>query len=381
MLSNNSKKVKILLTGGGTGGSVSPLLAIAEELRFSQEGDFEFFWLGTKTGPEREMVEKERIGFKAIHGGKLRRYFSWKNLLDLLFVKLGFWEAFFFIWGWKPDLVVTAGSFVSVPVVWAAWILRVPVLVHQMDARPGLANRLMAPFAKVITVTFEKSLSDYGKKAVWVGSPIRQSLKTSIDQENYFNLKKDLPVVFVLGGGTGAQAINELIWKNLNNLTEFCQIIHQTGRGKNIGHREEPIGRRGDPGNAVTPSVFKSDNYQSFEFLNVEQMAAAYAVADAVISRCGMGVLTELAFLGKPAILIPMPNSHQEDNAKIFEEKKAAVILDQRGLAAGTLKDEIVELLGDKEKKAALSRNIRQIFKQNPGQEIVRIIEDLLRKN
>ena len=176
MLSQNKKFVKIILTGGGTGGSVAPLLGVAEMLQrrdakscVSTDAGYEFLWIGTKHGPERAMVEREKIEFIAIPSGKMRRYASFKNFIDPFFILAGFFKSLYIILKWKPDFVMSAGSFVSVPVIWAAWLLRVPSLVHQQDARPGLANVLMAPFAGVITVTFEKSLMDYGKKAVWIG--------------------------------------------------------------------------------------------------------------------------------------------------------------------------------------------------------------------
>lgn len=383
----NTEKIKIILTGGGTGGSVVPLLAVAEELTSSRlfpsperqrsegKGEFEFLWIGTKSGPEREMValaglapgEKMEIKFKAIAGGKLRRYFSWRNFIDPFLILTGFWQAFFIMLKWRPDLVMTAGSFVSVPVVWAARILRVPVLVHQQDARPGLANKLMAPFARVVTVTFAESLNDYGKKAVWIGNPTRlrrETLNSKFQITNYFNLKKEFPVVLVVGGGTGAMAINELVWEALPELTKFCQIIHVGGKDK------------------VPGSGFQvpSSKYIFFEFLNVNQMSEAYAAADIVVSRAGMGVLTELSCLGKPAILIPMPDSHQEENAEIFGKKEAAIVLNQKELAGGQFAKEIEKLVNDKSLREKLNKNISEVIKRGAGERMVKIIEGLLKE-
>jgi UDP-N-acetylglucosamine--N-acetylmuramyl-(pentapeptide) pyrophosphoryl-undecaprenol N-acetylglucosamine transferase len=405
----NIKHKKILLTGGGTGGSVSPLLAIAEGLsphppllirrgggRAEQgRGEVDFLFVGTKNGPEREMVasaslstgEREGIEFRAISAGKFRRYFSFKNLTDLFLMKLGFFQAFFIILKWKPDLIISAGSFVSVPVVWAGWILRVPILIHQQDVRAGLANKLMAPFAKIITVTFEESLKDYGKKAVWTGNPARQGLiqknnKAKKQKNNQQTKAEDapllkggrgvknekeennLPVVLVIGGGTGAVAINELVWKSLDELTKFCNIIHVTGKEK------APL-IKGDRG------IIK-DNYKSFEFLNREQIAEAYATADIVVSRAGMGVLSELSNLGKPAILIPMPDSHQEENAGIFKEKEAAVVLEQKKLTPEELIKNIKKLLDDEILRKKLSSNIEKVIKKGANEKIAERIKNLL---
>ncbi|MEK7067448.1 MAG: glycosyltransferase, partial [Patescibacteria group bacterium] len=193
-------KKKILLTGGGTGGSVTPLLAVVDELR-----DFEYLWIGTKYGPEKEMIQKEGIEFKAIAAGKFRRYWSLRNLFAPFLVIVGFWQSLFIILKFKPDWIISAGSFVSAPVFWAGWLLRKKMIVHQQDARAGLANQLMAPLAKVVTVTFAKSLSDYGEEARWIGNPTRNfKLPTRLPDGQVSNfpflkLKKNLPALLVLG--------------------------------------------------------------------------------------------------------------------------------------------------------------------------------------
>ncbi|MEA3464105.1 MAG: undecaprenyldiphospho-muramoylpentapeptide beta-N-acetylglucosaminyltransferase [Patescibacteria group bacterium] len=396
-MQKNTKK--ILLTGGGTGGSVAPLLAVVDELRMKEaellrlqsnrrsSASNAFFWLGAKNGPEKRMVKDAGIKFKPIFSGKFRRYFSLRNFIDPIFIFVGFFQAFFIILKWRPNLVMSAGSFVSVPVVWAAWLLRVPILIHQQDARPGLANKLMARFARIITVTFKKSLSDYGEKAVWTGNLIRQSLtddpamslrsnvagrrprniaqlkrgrQTTNDK---FKLSKNLPVVLIIGGGTGALAINQLVEQSLDELIEFCQIIHITGKSKVPNY---------------IPQYSAGINYKFFEFLNAGQMAQAYAAADVAVSRCGMGVLTELSYLAKPAILIPIPNSHQEENAEIFKEKKAAIVLDQKELTAGKLADNIKKLLDDKMLRDKLSNNISRVIKRGANKKIAEIINKIV---
>ncbi|MEK7098053.1 MAG: glycosyltransferase, partial [Patescibacteria group bacterium] len=200
----------------------------------------------------------------------------------------------------------------------------------------------MAPFAKIITVTFEKSIIDYGKKAVWTGNPVRRSLKIinyKLQITNYFDLNNDIPTILILGGGTGAVAINKLVEDSLDGLTEFCQVIHVAGRGK-------------------MPDNIENKNYQVFGFLNAEQLGEAYAVSDIVVSRGGMGTLTELSYLGKPAIIIPMPDSHQEDNAEIFKEKEAAIVLDQKKIDSDMFLGEIRKLLGDNDLQKKLRENI-----------------------
>jgi UDP-N-acetylglucosamine--N-acetylmuramyl-(pentapeptide) pyrophosphoryl-undecaprenol N-acetylglucosamine transferase len=376
---------KILLTGGGTGGSVSPLLAIYDELTSSsnlplapslvrsgkqkniplltKEGQgevlYKFIFVGTKNGPEKSMVQKENIEFLTIPYGKLRRYFSWKNFVDPIFIIAGFLKSLLIIIKFQPDVVISAGSFSSVPVVWAAWLLRIPVLIHQQDVRPGLANKLMAPFAKVITVTFEKSLQDYGQKAVWTGNIIRLRLKIKNQKSKIkSNLNNDLPTLLVVGGGTGSGFLNKLVEKSLSELIKFCQIIHITGKNKNPNY-QLPI-----------------TNYQYFEFLNTDDMIEALNKADVVVSRCGMSALTELSYLHKSSILIPMPDTHQEDNAEIFKAKEAAVILNQKELSSKDFVEKVKRLLHDQHLRNKLGQNIKNVIKIG-NNEVVEMVEEM----
>ncbi|MEA1963288.1 MAG: UDP-N-acetylglucosamine--N-acetylmuramyl-(pentapeptide) pyrophosphoryl-undecaprenol N-acetylglucosamine transferase, partial [Patescibacteria group bacterium] len=341
---SQNKNVKIILSGGGTGGSVTPLLAMVDLLRSGQGSkslerllEPEFLWIGTKDGPERQLVESSGIRFMSIPSGKLRRYLSLQNVLDFFQICLGFWQSFFIVLKEKPNLIISAGSFVSAPLAWAAWILRAPVLIHQLDARPGLANKLMAPFAKTILVTFKKSLADYGKKAILTGNPIRKEfIENKIGKREAaqkIGMRTDKPIALVIGGGTGAGAINALILKNIGSLTKVCQILHITGKGKSSKKMEE--------------AMEKNPGYKFFEFLDAFGLIKVFAAADIIISRAGMGTLTELSYAAKPTILIPMPDSHQEENAEIFFKEEAAIVLSQKELDGGILLSNIKKILKD----------------------------------
>lgn len=358
----DSEAKKIILIGGGTGGSVTPLLSIAEMLRRSG-AHYELYWIGTAEGPEKEMVSSLKIPFYPIVHGKLRRYFSWKNFLAPFQIKIGFWQSFFKIIKIKPDLIISSGSFVAVPVVWAGWILGVKSIIHQQDALAGLANKLSAPFASVVTVTFQKSLADYGNKAKYTGNFLRPEffdLKISKKEAlEKIGLNKDLPVVLILGGGTGSQFVNELTNSCLPSLVEFCSVIHVTGKNKS-GYDKE------------------IKNYRSFEFMHLDGMLKAYAAADIVVTRAGMGALTELAYLGKPAIIIPMPDSHQEENAKVFADSNASIVLNQDLLNAEEFIRQISELIKNQTKREELSRNIKNVIKADTDKEILRIINSII---
>ncbi len=354
----NSKRQIIFLSGGGTGGSVSPLLAIKRELE--DRGDqYDFVWIGTRKGMEKEMVSKQKnIFFKPIISGKLRRYFSWRNFLDPILVLVSFFQSFFILLKERPALVLSAGSFVSVPLVWAAWFLRIPVLIHQQDVRPGLANKLMSPFASRVTVTFEKSLNDYGKKAEWVGNPIKMNISES--GQDILDIKEDEDLILVVGGGTGSVAINTLVEENVHRMTQLGQVVHITGRNKR--------------------NSFSRNGYFVFEFLEPEVLFSILKRSQVVISRAGLGFLTELSFLAKPSILIPMPGSHQEDNADEFQKKQAAIVLEQKELSGGKLVETVRKILEDKELQKKLSKNIKGVIKTGAEKKIVAIIDSLISK-
>lgn len=364
MKEKNKSKEKtktIFLTGGGTGGSVSPLLAIFQEL-LKKGYKIKFIWIGSKQGVERDMVDSEefsgqKIEYKSIYAGKWRRYFSLFNFLDLFKVVIAFFQSLFLVLKHKPDLVMSAGSFVSVPVVWASGILRKPVLIHQQDVRPGLANRLMSPFARVVTTTFKESLSTYGSKARVIGNIIRMDLDSE-KGNNYFKVKEDPPIMLVIGGGTGAKFINNLIENNLEEITRFVQVIHITGEGK--------------------AKIKAKEHYISFEFLEHDRMLQALRKANFVVSRCGLGFLTEISYLGKPAILIPIPDSHQEDNAMVFSEKDAALVRKQKSLNKEVFLKDIKNLAQDKDLRDRLSSRVQEVIKIG-NKEAVEIIEKILK--
>lgn len=344
-------------------GSVTPLLAVVEAMRLV-EPTAEFFWVGTKDGPESKLVAEYNIPFVAIASGKLRRYWSWQNFIDPFKIVVGLVESLFLLRKIRPQIILSAGGFVSVPVVWIGWLLKIPAIIHQQDIIPGLANKLMAGRAKKITTTFERSLKYFSpSKTVYLGNPVRLSVLTGNRESaaKTFSLEPEVPVVLVIGGGTGALALNQAVVDGLPQLLKFCQIIHVTGTSKNL----------------VTAGELP--RYHHYEFLTSE-MKEALAAADIVISRAGLGFLTELAALGKAVILVPLPGTHQEANAAYFARNNAVLSLSQEELTGENLTSVIKSLLDNKSDKVNLEKNIRTVMKWGAEKEMVKIIMELTSK-
>lgn len=349
--------MRILFAGGGTLGPVTPLLATAEAIQKKRE-DTEFFWIGTYDGPEFGMVDSAGIPFFAVSSGKFRRYFSWRNFTDPFLVIAGFFQALRLLGEIKPDVVVSAGGFVAVPVIWAAGMKRIPVHVHQQDILSGLANRLSLPFASSVSVVFERSAADFAKhRPVWTGNPVRGMIFTGTRDEarDVFGLEEGVPTLLVLGGGTGAAVLNDLVRDAVPLLTQDIQILHVTGKGK------------------MPRQAGEITRYHPVEFLK-DEMRHAYAAADLVVTRAGMGTLTELAALGAPIVIVPMPGSHQELNAKFFAEKDAAVTMDERRLIPEKFAQAVRDLLDDHEKLAALSTNICALTRPDAAERVAGLI-------
>lgn len=354
---------KIMLSGGGSGGPVTPLLEITKTLK-TLKADLEFVFVGTETGPERKMVaDFGDLRFVTLPAGKFRRYFSLKNISDIFLIISAFFKSFNLLKKEKPSIVISVGSFASVPLIYAAALLKIPVLIHQQDIRPGLANRLMAPCATVITAVFEKTLVDYGPKAVLTGNPISLPDKEIVFDEALNKLfSGDKPLVFILGGGTGAVAINNILKEARVELLKFCNIIHVSGKDKN------------DANNNVI-----SDNYLSVEFLNHDKVMAIMAKSSLVVSRCGLATLSEISALKKPAILIPIPGSHQEDNAEAFARAEAALVLHQKYLNSNIFIEEIKRLINNQELLDKYAKNVYNLMEKGASEKIANIILEIIK--
>ncbi|MEK7618526.1 MAG: UDP-N-acetylglucosamine--N-acetylmuramyl-(pentapeptide) pyrophosphoryl-undecaprenol N-acetylglucosamine transferase [Patescibacteria group bacterium] len=360
--------IKILLAGGGSGGPVAPLLAVAGAIK-KNNPDAQFILVGTKKGPERIMAEDARINYSYIISSKWRRYFSLKNVATPILILIGLFQSLVILRKFKPDCVFGAGSFVQVPVIWAAWVLGIPSVIHQQDLMPSLANKLCQAFAKKITVCFEQSLTDFKQglgifyasnkfqKVIQTGNPVRQELagmarETAVKE---LKLRSDMPVLLVLGGGTGSDFINQLMIDSVPTLSKTIQIIHSWGMRN--------------------PQKMQYNNYYPHGFIT--NMTSAYAAADIVLSRAGLSTLAELSNLGKVSIIIPMPGTHQEYNSDLLKELKSALVLEQQRLNTERLLLVIKKLIFDLSLQQTLSRNILKIMPKNSAEKIGKIIIEI----
>lgn len=318
---------RIVLTGGGTAGHVMPHIAM---LPHYKKLGWDVHYIGSK-GIEKELVQKAGVPFSQIQTGKLRRYFSVENFLDIGRLALGTWQAIKCLKKLKPDLVFSKGGFVSVPVAAAAWILRIPVVSHESDLTPGLANRLIKPFCRIIFYAFPETAPYLkGVGAIEAGIPVRPQLLVGDRDEGRrlcgFTDEERFTLLF-MGGSSGAERINQALSDALPQLVKKFNIIHLSGKGKSLG--------------------FKHPNYKSFEYVN-EGLEHLLALADAAVCRAGANSLFELRELAKPMLLIPLEigsRGDQVDNAKSFAKHGWAMVLRETELDGASLEQSISQLV------------------------------------
>jgi UDP-N-acetylglucosamine--N-acetylmuramyl-(pentapeptide) pyrophosphoryl-undecaprenol N-acetylglucosamine transferase len=318
---------KVVLTGGGTAGHVMPHLAL---LPLFEQAGWQPVYIGSR-GIEKSIISHYSIPFYEIQVGKLRRYLSFENLLDVFRLVMGVVQAIFLIGRLRPHLVFSKGGFVSVPVAVAAWLWRVPVVTHESDLTPGLANRIISRFSKQLLYSFPETEAYLPKeRSHWVGLPVRPGLLTGDRDRGLvfcgFEVSDQAPVLLVMGGSLGAQRINENLEPILGDLVEHFRIIHLTGRGKGID--------------------FEHSRYRSFEFVN-EEMADLLAAADGVVCRAGANSIFELLRLRKPMLLIPLEIASRGDqvhNADCFAKHGFAHVLREKDMTASSLKAAIERL-------------------------------------
>jgi UDP-N-acetylglucosamine--N-acetylmuramyl-(pentapeptide) pyrophosphoryl-undecaprenol N-acetylglucosamine transferase len=342
---------KIVFTGGGTAGHVIPNLALIE--KFQTEG-WDITYIGSEKGLEKDLIARRNIPYYSIASGKLRRYFDWQNFIDPFKTMLGIIQAWRYLGKIKPKVIFSKGGFVAFPVVFAAWLRKIPVVAHESDHTPGLANKLSFPFAKKICISFpetEKYLLPYDN-VIYTGTPIRPQFFTADAKQGlaFCDFDTNKKVILIMGGGTGSEIINKTIINCLPKLLDKYQVIHLCGKGKKTAMLEEPKG------------------YQQYEYLD-QELFDVMACADIVISRSGANALLELVVLKKLHLLIPLSRGasrgDQIVNAEIFAEKGISKVLLQENLTEQNLLTAIDDLIENAEQY----RQAREKYNYKNGTE------------
>lgn len=341
--------MKIALTGGGTGGHLFPIIAVARQLKniAKERGvpDFEmrFFGPKVKDGSLYAALETENIKFEPIMSGKMRRYFSLQNPIDWLKLFIGFFQAQWKIFRFMPDAIFSKGGYGSLPVIIVGWIFKIPIIIHESDAVPGLTNKISAKFAKRIAVAFPAAAKyfDDSKMAI-LGNPTREDIRSGTKEEaqKIFNLKGDKQTILIIGGSQGAQSVNDIVMTIIGDLLLKYEIILITGEKKYKDIANESAARLNQS---------QKEYFHIFPFLG-DELKHAFAVADLIVSRAGSGSIFEIAFAGKPSILIPLPNSaqnHQIENAYEYAKFGATIIMEQQNIIPHLFLDNISHILNN----------------------------------
>jgi UDP-N-acetylglucosamine--N-acetylmuramyl-(pentapeptide) pyrophosphoryl-undecaprenol N-acetylglucosamine transferase len=360
--------MNILFVGGGSLGPVTPLLATAKALR-RLAPKARFSWIGTPSGPERAFVEEQEIPFYALRVVKIPRYpsFAWLALpFNWMRVMM---DARRLIDHLKPDVVVGAGGFTSVPVMTFASRRGIPCATHQLDLAPGLANRQVAKLCKSVTTSFEYERGPFGRNIddERIATPTRfrpEELPSQKKAAASFGFSGDKPIVLVIGGGTGSKALNEMVWRSLGEWVKIADVLHVTGLGKN----EKTEKRRG---------------YVVREVLLEKEAQLAYAAADLLVSRGGLGTLSEAtAALAKPTIAVPIPGAvDQSANVRAFEEQGALIVVLQEDPAFDKILLETASLLlHDKEGMKAMGEKAHMFLPTDDGTELAKKILGIIKK-
>lgn len=335
--------MRILFTGGGTGGHIYPIIAVKKSLEKTRQ-DLEFLYVGPDDFA-KGAFEKKSIRSKFILAGKLRRYFSLLTFVDLLKIPIGLIQSLWYVFWFMPDVVFSKGGYGSIPVVFTCWIYGIPIVIHESDSIPGLANKVLARFAKRIIVSFEEAKKYFSpQKTILLGIPIREELTQGSKEEGkkLFGIKSTKPVVLIMGGSQGAKRINEIVLNTMPRLLKKCEIIHKP-------------------------------------FLEIEKLKHAYAVSDIIVSRAGATSIFEISAVGKPSILIPLSSAaadHQMQNAKVLARIGGAIILKEGNLTMNMFLNAIFGLLDKPGKLKEMGEKAKSFY--NPSTNY-KVAEEILK--
>lgn len=366
-----------MFTGGGTGGHFYPIIAVTQEIQNIIEErkliGIKFYYMGDTPYSSRILFENN-IEYVYVPAGKWRRYFSIKNFLDIFKTTAGLAKAFWKMYLIYPDLLFSKGGYASVPAVWAARLLRIPIMIHESDSHPGRANRWAGKFAKKIAVSYPAAMAYFpAERTAVTGNPLRKDIlhPTPRGAYEFLHLDPNIPTIFIIGGSQGAQKINDIITDLLPKLVEKYQIIHQVGR-KNL----LAVKSRTDYIMKDNPLV---DRYKVFDYLNETAMRMVAGIARLVISRAGSTIF-EIAFWGIPSIIIPIPEdiSHdQTSNAFTYARSGAASVIEESNLNDSVLLAEIDRIMDQPNLWEGMRRATQTFSRPNAGRTVAEEIINL----
>lgn len=350
----------IALTGGGTSGHVTPNIALIPKLKAL---GYSIHYIGSKKGIEKQLIEKQGLPYHAVSAGKLRRYVDIKNVTDLFRIAGGFFQSLSILKKLKPDIVFSKGGFVSCPVVWASWVLRIPVVIHESDITPGLTNKLSMPFTRKVCYTFPESKKYFpAEKACHTGLPVREQINSGsrFNGLKLCGFSDGKPVLVVIGGSQGSEFINRAVRNALKELLQTFQICHICGKGN------------------IKPEFDRLRGYRQFEYVDNE-LPDIFACADVFISRAGATVLYEILTVKKPALLIPLSKSASRGdqilNAQSFYSQGYSDILMEEDVTKETLITKLKELYLNRNNYI---KSMKSSCTVNAAEKIISNIEEII---
>ena len=374
--------MKIVFTGGGTGGHFYPIIAVAQKVNKIIDAEklvgAKLYYFSDNPYDKEALFENGLL-YEEVTAGKMRIYFSFKNFFDLFKIFLGTINALFKLFSIYPDVVFGKGGYASFPTLLAARFLRIPVLIHESDSAPGRVNVWASHFAKKIAVSFKDAIEYFPKnKTAWTGQPIRAEIEQKADREkalDYFHFESSLPVILILGGSQGAELINNTLLDALPRLVKNYQIIHQTGvrNFKMVKGRAEVV-LEGDDNNT---------RYYGTPFLNSLQIKMAAGASDIIVSRAGSTIF-EISAWAVPSILIPFTSSnadHSKKNAFSYARTGAASVIEEMNMTANILSSEIDRIIEDKTTYVQMENGAKNFYKPEAASKIARELVDIALKH
>ncbi|MDO8574310.1 MAG: UDP-N-acetylglucosamine--N-acetylmuramyl-(pentapeptide) pyrophosphoryl-undecaprenol N-acetylglucosamine transferase [bacterium] len=372
-------KFRVLMTGGGSGGHIYPLVSVITELQIlasQEEVNLEIRYLGV-VGPYEGLLRENGVKVQKVLSSKFRRYFSLANIIDGPKFIISFFQALWKMFWSMPDVLFTKGGPGALAVVFVARFYRIPIIVHESDTIPGMSNLITAKYARTITTSFSSTAGYFGgREVILVGNPVRRYLfgdpLTQSKAKLFLGFDSNLPLILILGGSQGAVRINDFILDNLASLLQVTQIFHQTGRA----NYNSVIGEGAVVGRDLRDEMKR--RYKAIDYLE-KDMRIALEAADLVVSRAGSGSIFEIAAFGKPSVLIPLPDwvaagGHQEKNAREYSATGAAVVIEETNLLPNLFLEELKGLLGSPQRLKAMSEAAKGFARPDAALKLAQVI-------